>query len=257
MSGKFSITGAVRNAYAFIGKEWRYLLRYSLLPVGANMLTNLFIYSQQGSISLPFGIIWNLPACAVTAWFVFIEVRLLLLGERVTALPEDPVYLENRKRCLNLCIPMFLLVYMTAMAVMGFQEWSRLRSQEMLDAVSLLALFILGVGLWAMRFAPAPILAAVDEPIAPYIKKVNGAAISLRLLGLYILSVLPLSALFALLVVILLQDIRLESLNKLPFELALLDAPLAVAIWCVLGAACCFALKEILGTAGNRKDARP
>lgn len=254
MSGKFSISGAVRNAYAFVGKEWRYLLRFSLFPIGLNLLTNVFVFSQQESISLPFSIIWNLPACAATAWFVFIEVRLLLLGEKITALPEDPAYLESRKRSMTLCITMFLLLYMTTMAIMGFQMWSRAQSSDIMDVVSMGALFLLGVGLWAVRFAPAPILAAVDQPIKPYLEKVHGAGISFRLLGMYMLAILPIILFFMVLRSIVMPDVEL---TKLTLEVVLLDAPLAVSIWCVLGAACSYALKEILGTTGGRKDVRP
>lgn len=258
MSGKFSISGAVGNAYTFIGREWRYLLRFSLFPLGLNLLTNVFVFSQQETMSLPLSIIWNLPASAAAAWFVFIEVRLLLLGERLTNLPDDPAYLNDRRRSMTLCVIMFLLIYMLGMGIMKFHAWSQIQGPEAMTSLSLLALFLLGVGLWAMRFAPAPILAAVGQPVAPYIRKVNGAGISFRLLGLLVLSILPLSICTAVLAQLLLPNLTVEQLQRgVPLELVLLDAPFAVACWAVTGAACSYALKEILGEKNGRKDVKP
>lgn len=258
MSGKFSITGAVKKGYGFIGKEWRYLLRFSLFPIGLNLLTNLFVFLQQENMSLPFSIIWNLPASAAAAWFVFIEVRLLLLGERVTNLPEDPAYLDDRRRSMTICIIMFLLIYMIGMGIMKFHAWSQVTGSEVMNPVSLAALFLLGIGLWALRFTPAPILAAVGQPIAPYVRKVNGAGISFRLLGLFMLAILPFSLLTAVLAQVLLPNLTVEQLQKgVPLELVLLDAPFAVGCWCIMGAACSFALKEIMGEKGGKKDVRP
>lgn len=251
MSGsQFSITGAVRNAYAFVGREWRYLLKLGLLPMGVGLVTKGVLFALQSDLTATAVSLWNLPAAAMTGWFIFYEARLLLLGERGDGLPQNPAFLAQRKRCMSLCVITFLLFYMAAKGIMDFHVWSvgQTVSGENTFLFAAGAL-LFGVGIWGLRFMLAPILAAVDYPVRRYMKIVNGAGISFRVLGLMALGSLPVLAVFFTLAALFLPPIVPSQQLDVPLPLVLLDVPMVLLIWAVLAAAGCYALKEILGRA--------
>src|SRR5438552_1187140 len=104
MSGSntsFNMPMAIRSGYSFVGREWAWLARFCLLPVGFGLITDLLMYFQKREISMFEDYLWNIPSLALFGWYMFVEARLLLLGERADAVPQDPEYLLDRRRAMT------------------------------------------------------------------------------------------------------------------------------------------------------------
>lgn len=252
----FSITRAVRNAYIFVGLEWRYLARIAVLPMGLNLLTELaiLILIQQPSNfeepSLLSAALLNIPAIAFSAWFMFAEARLILLGERTDNLPADPAYREERQRDLSISVLIFILFYLGLMAFLNY--WFLIHDLDPLGqnlTYTTIGLLLFCAGVWAVRFGVAHILSAVGYPVRRYIYRVNGLGISFRLLGMALLCMLPILLAMMFVMMIVMPDMK--SLQP-SVTTVILDAPMSFAIWSVMTAAACFALKEILGRAPEK-----
>ncbi len=247
MSGsQFSITSAIRNAYAFLGQYGGEVLRLSILPLGIGIATQAFFFFQLPNSTAFEGFLISLPATVLHGWFMFAMVRLLLLDEHVNALPNDREYLLDRRYALRVSVLIWLLFNAAYSGIFGFQEWATQGANAgQNSAINLIGLVLLFLGLWGLRFGVAHILAAVDYPIKPYFFAVNGMGISLRLLGLAIIAALPVGiALYCVLAVIA-PDIK--DKNHVIGLIYALSTPVSFLVTAILTPAACFALKEILG----------
>jgi hypothetical protein len=260
MSGKFNISSAIRNGYAFALRERAYLARISPLPVGVLLITNLVTYflvhEEKRFMSEFEQYLWSLPALALGGWFMFLEARLLLLGERAESLPEDPAYLAARRRALSLCIIIWLLFNMWWSAFWGYQKWALVSNADNSNTlITFLGLLLLGGSIWGIRFAVAHILAAVEYPIRQYVFFVNGIGISLRLIGMAFVCVIPISLCVMVVMALLLPEGQ-ETVTR---STAILLLSLLSVLWYVslalLTASASFALKEILSQPREEKAA--
>ena len=249
----FSILRAVRNAYVFVGREWKYLLRLALLPMGISGATQLFLFMQSAtvatggrSISAFEGYAWNLPATLLLGWFMFHETRLLLLGERGDALPANAEYLALRSIAMKSSIIIWALFNIGWSALLGYHEWMATMQQESQSFWPVgLGAVLVGGFFWSLRFGVAHILAAVDYPVRQYVRQVNGLGISLRLAGMWLLASLPVLMGFVMLAEILVPNVR--SINDPALGLVVaLGGPLSLIVAALLNAAGCFALREML-----------
>jgi hypothetical protein len=254
---EFSIIRAVRDGYAFVGREWKYLLRIALLPTGISMVTQLYLFfrDREKDISIFEGFIWGLPATALLAWFMFQESRLLLLGEKADTLPENPDYIAERKRAQNASILIWLLFSMGWSAVQGYQD---MLLRPLADPAAQpefwmagLGALIFGVFFWGLRFGVAHILAAVNYPIRQYVRQVNGLGISLRLAGMALLGCIPVLIVFALLLQIVAPNLQHPD-DPAVAIVVMLAAPVSILVAAVLNAAAGFALKEMLNAPGGK-----
>ncbi len=254
MSGsQFSITNAIRNAYAFLGRHGGEVLRLSILPVGIGVATQVFIFYQRPTGSAFEGYLISIPATVLHGWFMFTIVRLLLLGEHVNALPQDREYLLDRRNALRASVLVWLLFNAGCTAVLGFQEWAmQTASTAQSTLANAISLLLIVLGIWGIRFAVAHILAAVDYSIKTYIFVVNGVSISLRLAGLGIMTALPVLIAFYCIIKVVAPDMK-DGDPGLALLISLL-APLSFIITAILTPAACFALKEILGRVPARNN---
>lgn len=263
MSGsKFNMAAALRSGYLFVGREWRYLVRFSLLPIGVSLIVDLALYFQKREPQSFFeDFLWNLPAVALAGWFMFLEARLLLLGERAGHLPSDGAYLAERRQSMSACVMVWILFNMATTTLWGYLVWGMNQKNPV---VNFFWLFLVGGGIWGIRFAVAHLLAAVGYPIRRYIFQVNGVAISLRLAALYLLASLPVGLVeFGFLSMILPEDTGgapdFTSLMNLPQNLAvtaIVMQKIADLISAALTtAAFCYALKEMLGRSARERTA--
>lgn len=251
-NGRFGVIDAVRNGYAFVGREWRYLVRIGAGPLLAYAGTAFLIQKTNPGAGMIEVFLWSLPANVAVAWFLFAQARLLLLGERVDRLPAgDAAHAAARRRAMTACIAILLLFDMAMTSVHVWVTWSvKSRAIETSAPVTASVFFLFGAVFWGLRFSVVHILAAVDYPIRAFLRRVHGLRISARLVGMGLLCVLPvylplelvLSAAYP-------GPARLEP-GDLAF-VALLGAPFAVVSSMLLNAAGVFALKEILGGKGD------
>lgn len=262
-TSNFNIPASIRSGYLFAIQEWQYLARFSLLPFGVSLITSVLMYHQRRDFSIFEDFLWNVPAYALLGWFMFLEARLLLLGERAGVLPTDPAYITERRNALWASIAVFMLFIMGYRTLFAYIIWGFDKKNAI---INFFWLFLIGAGIWAIRFSVAYILAAVNYPIRRYIFQVNGIFISLRLAGLYLLTVLPLAvAEYGLTTMILPEDARQKFVEQ---QQVLMNLPESTAVslmavtalsdilGCILVTATFgYALKDMLGRPRQEKAA--
>lgn len=266
-SSTFNIPMAIRSGYQFVIQEWQYLARFSLLPFGVSLITAVVMYhmslEQKKEFSIFEDFLWNVPAFALFGWLMFLEARLLLLGERAGTLPEDPDYAAERRNAMWACIAVLMLFVMGYRTLFAYLLWGFDKKNAI---INFFWLFLIGAGIWAIRFSVAYILAAVNYPIRRYIFQVNGIFISLRLAGLYFLSVLPVAiAEYGLTTLILPEEARKKFVEQQHILMTLPEST-AVALITVLTlsdiiagilvtATFGYAMKDMLGRPRQEKTA--
>lgn len=251
MSSRFSILAAVRNGYTFVGREAGYLGRLAVLPLGVLLITNLAAYYNGVQPSPYMDFLLNLPARILQGWFMFIEVRLLLLGERAPLMTQDMPLLQERHRALKLCILLWLLYNAWVAVFVGYCQWFLTLGPQPGGLYILVAFLLLCLHFWSVRLAVAHILGAVGYPLKEYIFRVNGYGITLRLIGLMIVCSAP--------VVIVLEGVGalLVPSGEKPSEpvtyvLLGLACVLWMALVALMAASASYALKEMLGNVRER-----
>lgn len=257
-NNQFSIFPAIKNAYAFAGREWLYLLKVGTLPILLQIGTSLFLQFQRADASRIEGYLWSLPTTALFAWFTFVQVRLLLLGERVHHLPLDRPFQRTRNRALQLSVLTSLLFNMALSSALALLILALESGQWGVDwMVTLGGLFLLGGLFWSVRFSVVPVLAAVHYPIRPVLKQIHGMMFSLRLISMGVVCLLLPAFLF---------KVVLESFIIGPIEpavelklttvqqilLIVCSAPFSLVIAVLLNASIVYALKQILGNPRDR-----
>lgn len=256
----FNMALAIRSGYLFVAREWQYLARFSLLPIGVSLITDLAMYYQKREISMFEDYLWNMPALALFGWFMFVEARLALMGERAGHLPTDPAYMAERKQALAASVLVWLLFVMGRTTILAYLTWGIGKSNPL---INFFWLFLIGAGIWGIRFSVAHILAAVGYPIRRYIFQVNGIFISLRLAGLYLMTCLPVALVeYGLTSMILPQDVAgglIDSkvLDNLPessaLSLIVLETLSDVVSMALATAVFSFALKDMLSRPRQEK----
>jgi hypothetical protein len=253
-NGRFSILEAVRSAYIFLGREWLYLLKAGMLPMSMQIISIIFVQFQRPNATLIEAYLWGLPATVLFSWFMFLEVRLLLLGERVDRLPQDRAYLEARLQAMKISVMMSVIFNMAltaALALLNMMAVSGDWGKELL--ITFAALALIGGIFWGVRFIIAPILAAVHYPIRPVLQQTWGMMFSLQLLGMAILSFFPVVVFFEIITTGFLSK-TLEEAGEVHLTtheqivVITVIAVRALLLATVLNAAAAYALKQILGS---------
>jgi Na+-transporting methylmalonyl-CoA/oxaloacetate decarboxylase gamma subunit len=253
-NSKFSIFESVKNGYLFVGREWVYLFKAGILPVVMQIGTSLFIQFQRADASVIEGYLWGLPATVLFAWFTFIEMRLLILGEKLDRLPQDAGCLGDRQRAMKLSVITSLLFNMAmSMAIATLLASAESAQWGAEWAITLAGLFITGAMFWGVRFGVLPILAAVHYPFRPFLKQVSGMMFSLRLLGMGMVCLFPVAFLFQIFIVSFmsrLADTSVQFKMTPPEQITIIVASafLSLLVTALLNAAAAHALKQLLGS---------
>ena len=256
-SSKFNIFEAVKNAYLFVGREWVYLLKAGALPVVMQICTSLFVQLVREDSSILEGYLWGLPATALFSWFVFLEMRLLLLKEKIDELPHDVGYLIDRQNAMRIAVLTSLLFNMGisfAMTILlGIVESGKWGiSTPLTLAGSLLA----GVAFWSIRFGILPILAAVHYPFRPVLLQTRGAMFSLRLAGMALVCMFPVALVFQIALSFFVDKTAdIATAPKLTMMeqvgIIVVSAPVSLLVAALLNASAAYALKQIIGSRQN------
>lgn len=248
-NSRFSMVRAVRNAYLFTGRQAAYLLRLGAMPLALQLVTVLGLYHYRPDASVIESFLWALPANVFFAWFMFAETRLLLLGERLDALPTDEGALRDRDRAMTLSIMILLLFNMAMTAVIACMKWAVVSgSLEQSAAASVGIAFLIGALVWGLRFAVLHILAAVGYPLRAFLSRVRGMEFSLRLIGMGFLCSLPVYIALEMVLRVFLGPSAAEQLGVL----TAVSVPVGIFVSVLLNAAATYALQDLLG---GREDA--
>lgn len=251
-NSRFSIFTSAKKAYVFAGQEAAYLLKLGAAPVIAQAVTSIFIQYMRPDASIIESHLWGLPAGIFLSWFIFVELRLLLLGERPDKMPRDPEYMSRRRRAMSLTIITLLLFSMGMTAVLaaltalagdpGVQEESRFFS-------SLASACVIGGLIWSLRYGALPVLAAVERPFSAFLRRVHGMSFSFRLIGLGAVVVLPTLFAFQLLASPFLMHIlsKKDITDMEKITLAAMSAPLSWIVTLLLNAGIAYAIQDMYG----------
>jgi hypothetical protein len=248
---RFSIFEAIQKAYVFVGRERSSLLMYGAAAMALQTVTDLFVQFQRPESSLVEGYLWELPATFLLARFMFLETRLLLLGERPEQLPQDQAYLSSRQRGLAASVISAVLFNMAMMAarvlLLALQESGQWGTNRL---VTMAGFLVIGVLIWGVRFGIAPVLLAVNYPFRPVLRKTAGPMFSLRLIALGILCVLPVSFLFQTALALAVSGSGAKTLGDLApaVQAGIIagNAVFSLVSAALLTAAVAYALKQIL-----------
>lgn len=242
-NGRFGIIRAVKNAWIFTVAQRGYLARIGLLPLCLQAGTAVLLQQFAPSASMPEAFLWTLPANLTLAWFMFAEVRLLLLGERLDRLPQDEAFLQERRRAMKLSVIILLLLDMATgvlffawLAVSAFPPVARALSQAAMTALLL----------WTLRYSVAHVAAAVGYPLKDFLRRVQGPMFALRLAGMGLLCAMPLYYLLAVVLVSALPADGEPTAAQIMLGICI-SAPVSLLALALMNAAAVFALKEILG----------
>lgn len=256
MSGsRFNISAAVRNAYVFAGRERGYLARISLLPFGVALVTNYLVVTEYAGLSPFILFLIHMPSTVLYGWFMFLEARLLLLGERADALSPDAAA-TGRRRAMQASVLVWLLFNMWTTSFMAYHSWAAANNRSADNSVVMFfLLFLFGGFIWSIRFSLAHLLAAVDYPIRQYVYQVNGIGISFRLLALYFICSMPVFVAFLLVMAVAFPQPGAPITGGIVALRIVCETLFVFLVMILTTAAGCFALKEILGRAQREKTA--
>jgi len=258
-NSRFSIFPAVRDAYNFLLQEWAYLLKMAALPLGASIATGFFVTFLRPDASALEDFLWRLPATLVLAGFLFLLTRLLLLGERITALPQDAAAVAERRRSFTLFWLTYILFDMGRAALMLLPAYLHKLAGAAFTSFSFpLGVVLVCIAFWGIRLMVLPTLCAVRYPLSPVLRRVQGPFFSLQLYGLVFTCTIPPAALFAILYNLLAPEIVQKLMTSQPLTFGqtffniVLQAPLQCLVAAATSAGIAFALRQILGEAKER-----
>lgn len=255
----FDIIGAAVNAVRFVARERRYMLAAAVFPLTATLLANFmayFVVKQQESVL--FTVMLLLGEAAMDGWFMFLQTRLILLGERLEAPAQDPAAQRLRHNDMRAAVLTWMLFKLWLTVVVMYLVWvaDAAKQQETsgIGFFTIIGLFLLGAWIWSLRLGVAHILVSVGYSVKKYLFRVNGLMGSLRLIGLALVVSLPFQA----------ASMPLEEKLFFTKDLATADAAMLMALNSVintallvfLNAAAVFALKDMLRRRDKRKGIR-
>lgn len=247
-NAKFGIIKASVEGWRFMGREARYLLKIAVMPLLAHLACNLFVLyvrPEAGTIEV---FLWVLPGTAFMAWYSFLIVRRIVLGEKLETAGKDSATRQSHDHAMRASVLLALLFNMGITASAAALEM--IAKSGMLESGNVvmmgLAVFTLITTLWGFRFGALPMLAAVDYPLAPFLKQVEGFEFSLRLLGLGLLSILPLIFVSEFIAAPLIDNPLEPTDNEMLF-MVVLGSPMSLMVTTILTSTITHALKDILG----------
>lgn len=193
----FSIIQAVKAGFINSAESSGYLLKIALLPLLAEVVTNYLLMAQiekNGLENIRFveSALYNLPAIALTGWFVFAQVRYMLLGEDATKLPTDKKKRRNFFDLMQISVILFILFKMGIYGMMAL-TFRAMEMGNMQDSIGIqmMSVITFAMMIWFMRFYCIPIVAAADLPLKQYLQKTDGFGFSFKVIGLLLLCAIP------------------------------------------------------------------
>ena len=242
---RFDILGCALQGIRSVFAEWRYLSSIALVPVGLTALITLFKAYGIENKTLTTNVLATLPTSALAAWFMFLQTRLLVFGERGGQ--NSAVSGDERRRAFEASMILWLL---TSLASLGFTTfvayWGEQMQQGGSTGLTAVGYLMLGAAFWALRFSLVHILGAIGYSIRSYIYRVNGVMVSLRIFAMMMIVFFPVSFVSGPVAQALLDAAQREAPMMQIFGLQLILCALTFIFLAFFNAAGVFALREML-----------
>lgn len=198
------ILDAVRGGYVFVRDNFDFLLKAAIIPILVSCINYITIAILDEDTSVFQSFLMTLPSSFVFAWYAFIQIRLHVYGETF-----GKRYGKNRQSLMVSSMSLYLLFQMFLVCVSFALVTVVSPSPETQDLSTGQVIMILSTlifMLWAMKFSILHIIAAVGANLKDYVKRVQGLWFSYTLLGVGILSVLPIGMIFMFILSILMPN---------------------------------------------------
>jgi len=246
ISEKFKVLESARDSYIFIWHNKFYLLKISILPFLLNVICTMFVQVQRSDASVFEAYIWQMPAVFAMGYAVFLQTRLLFMGERFEILPDNISFLKEREALKQASVIIFVLfnMFLSFSGVTLFIISTQVADTRM----AFFAMLFIIILFWALRFGMLHIFMAVGVSPAKFIRKVRSMLFSVQLVALTVISLAPVIMIFKVLLASFLPAIEditeLAAADKL--VLVLLSAPVTSLTTIVANAALGFAARDML-----------
>jgi hypothetical protein len=245
---RFDILGCALAGYRSVFAERRYLMSAALMPVGLTAFIEILkIYGIQKS-SIMSEMLTLLPVGIAAAWFMFLQTRLMVFGERAENIPPENVM--PRRRAFEASALLWLLLQMAGLGMLAYMMyWSaEMQSGSPAPYVNILGYLMIGASFWGLRLLVVHILGAIGYSIRDYIFRVNGVMVSVRMFALLMIVLLPIAIAAGPVEETLITAIKSGRAPPLQIAgLTVLRVILNFMLLAFFNAAAVFALRQMLG----------
>jgi len=249
----FDIISAATSAVRFVVAERRYMFAAAVFPFIATLIANLMSYFMlKGQDSALFAVMLLLGEAAMDGWFMFLQTRLIVFGERLEQPPAEAAAARLRHNDMRAAVLTWMLFKLWLAAVVMYLAWTlQNRQADAFGIFTIIGLFLVGAWLWSIRLGVAHILVGVGYSVRQYLFRVNGLMGSLRLIGLALVISFP----FQLAGMPLEEKLILNRDMETPEAVMILVAVtlISTAMLVFLNAAAVFALKDMLRRPDKRR----
>jgi hypothetical protein len=245
---RFDILGCALAGYRSVFAERRYLMSAAMVPVGLTAFVEILkIYGIQkpGILS---EMLTMLPVGIAAAWFMFLQTRLMVFGERTGGIAPESIM--PRRRAFEVSALLWLLLQMAGLGLLAFlMYWSReMQSGSPATFVNVSGYLLIGASFWGLRLLVVHILGAIGYSIRDYVFKVNGVMVSVRMFALLMVVLLPVALFAGPVEEALIGALKAESTPPLQIAgLTVLRVVLNYMLLAFFNAAAVFALRQMLG----------
>lgn len=251
-SQRFDIIGAAAFGFQSVFAERRYLAAIAVVPVCIVTAIELVKILGLDKQSLITELVSLIPISMAGAWFMFLQTRLLVFGERTPDTYTVPD--EERRRAFEACALLWTLMQISALGLVGYMLFwqQQIATETASPAVNVIGYLLIGASFWALRFSIVHILGAIGYSIRDYIFRVNGAMVSLRLLGLMLIVMFPIALLAMPVEEALIAAVKSKEPPVINIAgLSLLRVIFNFMLLAIFNAAGVYALRQMLGKGGK------
>lgn len=229
----FDLIDSAGYGYHRVWEERHYLLRLALVPFIIKLATTMAIYVLGIEANLLRRGLIMLPAVFAEGWMLAQFLRTLLMGERWPMALPDPgdharmALLVERARGIISSTIVFVLISiaatMAASLIFTIEPGMEARQSQAAQQGDggfiffLIACVLMGAMLWGFRLLWVYIPYAVLMPVTTYLERIKGFKHSFKLLGLFLVCIVPCNVVIAIIVHVLMgayADDAVPALNK-------------------------------------------
>ncbi len=262
----FDFIDAASFGYRAVWLERRYLLRLALIPILIKFACTVGIFALGYETDFIRQALITLPASFAEGWLMAQFLRTILLLERWPIIlkhePSEPEIqaLFTRARGIMACTILYVLInfvdYGFKAIAMKFYEMaepaatgnnSAAASQTPLDTVYVIPILAgLVFAIWAFRLLWLYIPVVVLMRISLFLRLIGGYMTSLRMLGLFMICVMPCALLTSLATSLVVSVFGGAESNISQFLVLLISVIVETIAWLIATASMAYAFRDIL-----------
>lgn len=206
----FDLIDSAGFGYKTVWDERKYLMRLALIPLVIKLISTVVVFSLGYEEDFIMQGLITLPAAFAEGWLLAQFLRTLLMQERWPIMVDDPITdsqmssLLLRARGIMSGTILFALITFLAygfkqvylifynMSGGSLEPGSPAAEQAAANPIYFIpALFLIFASIWVFRYMWLYIPATVLMPLGDFLKKIGGLMASVRMMGVFLVSVMP------------------------------------------------------------------